>query len=68
MTNGQMELGFADGTRRNRAVRRQRRLQQAAWWFNQMREAVDRALDWQGTPPPRPEQTWLPDTRRELRV
>ena len=68
MTNGQMELGFANGSRLSPVTRRQRRLQRAAWWFSQMRQAVDRALDWQGKSSPRPEQTWLPGTRREARV
>jgi hypothetical protein len=63
-----MELGFANGSRLRSVTRRQRRLQRAAWWFSQMRQAVDRALDWQGAPSPRPEQTWLPGTRREARV
>ncbi len=26
------------------------------WWFDRMREIVDRARDWQPAPPPRPEQ------------
>ena len=68
MTNGQMELGFVNGSRLRPATRRQRRLQRAAWWFNQMRQVVDHALDWHGAPDAPPEQTWLPGTRREVRV
>jgi hypothetical protein len=73
-TNTQMELGFASARRPSPETRRQRRLQRAAWWFNQMRQAVDRALDLQ----PRsfthtshfapPTQTWFPGTHREVRV
>lgn len=68
MTNAQMELGFANGTRLTPATRRQRRMQRAAWWFDQMRQAVDHAFDWSTPPLPRPEQTWLPGTRRKARV
>ena len=68
MTNAQMELGLANGPRLTPATRRQRRLQRAAWWFDQMRQAADRAFDWPTPPAPRPEQTWLPDTHREARV
>jgi hypothetical protein len=63
-----MELGFVNGHRLNVGTRRQRRLDRAAWWFNQMRRAVDHALDWQCAPDAPPEQTWLPATRREARV
>jgi len=38
---------------------RQRRRTRAHWWFEQMRQVVDRAFDWQPTPEPRPRQTWL---------
>ena len=36
------------------------------WWFQQMHQIVDRAFDWQPAPPPRPEQTWLPGTNRQV--
>ena len=42
-----------------RSFRRQRRLPSAHWWFDQMRKAVDEAMDWQPAPPVRPEQTSL---------
>ena len=42
-----------------RAVRRQRRLPSAHWWFDQMRKAVDEAMDWQPAPAARPAQTHL---------
>ena len=31
----------------------------AAWGFEQMRQIVGRAMDWQPAPEPRPEQEWL---------
>ncbi|MFO1476255.1 MAG: hypothetical protein U1F98_06340 [Verrucomicrobiota bacterium] len=56
----QMELGFGGGARRCASEnRRQRRLRRAQWWFDRMRQAVDRAFDWQPAPPARPEQIWL---------
>ncbi len=51
MTNQQMELGFGGGRMQRPTTRRQRRLERAAWWFAQMRQAVDRALDWQAMSP-----------------
>ncbi len=56
----QMELTLADATPAYRpAARRQRRLPSAHWWFDQMRKAVDEAMDWQPVAPVRPEQTRL---------
>ena len=55
----QMELTLANATPAyRRAVRRQRRLPSAHWWFDQMRKAVDEAIDWQPSPV-RTEQTYL---------
>lgn len=68
VTSEQMELGFAAQRQWRPAVRRQRRLERAAWWFSQMRLAVDRALDWSDQASGPPSQTWLPGCRRELRV
>jgi hypothetical protein len=62
MMDRQMELsleaerGFAHFAPKQQ---RQRRAQQ---WFSRMREAVERALDWQPAPEPRPEQTWFAAT------
>ena len=36
----------------------------AEWWFKQMRQVVDKALDWQPAPRFRPEQIWFNDTIR----
>lgn len=59
----QMELGLASANRCPRLVQRQRRLNRANWWFSQMRQVVDRALDWE--PPARcqSQQILLTDDR-----
>jgi hypothetical protein len=43
MTNAQMELGLEKVRACPSANRRQRRLSRANWWFQQMREIVDKA-------------------------
>lgn len=58
MLDRQLELGLANA--RPSLKHRQQRQNRARWWFDRMRQAVDRALDWQPIPPARPEQTWLP--------
>ena len=40
----------------------------AAWWFAQMREVVERAMDWNAGGEPRPEQIWIPGATREVKV
>jgi hypothetical protein len=56
----QMELTLTNATPAcRRAPRRQRRLPSAGWWFEQMRKAVDEAIEWPTTPPARAEQTHL---------
>ena len=66
MTNEQMELGFNGA--RMQTSRRERRINRAAWWFAHMRQIVNHAMDWKAAPEPRPEQIWLPGTRREVKV
>lgn len=39
---------------------RRRRPASARWWFDQMRRAVDQAMDWTPTPSARAEQAHLP--------
>lgn len=68
MTNQQMELGFGGQKRLGRSGRRERRMTRAKWWFTNMRQIVDRAMDWQAAAEPRPEQTWLPGANRQVRV
>ncbi len=68
MTTEQMELGLAGTKLAAQGGRREGRIQRAAWWFAQMRQIVDRTMDWQPAGEPRPEQIWLPDSGREVRV
>ncbi len=68
MTNQQMELGFSGQKLLTRSGRRERRMTRAKWWFTNMRQIVDRAMDWQAEAEPRPEQTWLPEANRQVRV
>ena len=63
--NGQLELGL--GTMRattSAAVAPHRRVR-AQWWFDRMRDVVNRAFDWQPAPAPRAEQIWLEGAPRE---
>lgn len=59
MTNQQMELGIGKTRVCPTANRRQSRKSRASWWFDRMREAVDKAMDWQPAPPARPQQIWF---------
>ena len=58
-TNEQMELGLGKTRPCPSAKRPQRRMSRANWWFQQMREIVDKAVDWQPARPPRPEQIYF---------
>jgi len=40
----------------------------AKWWFATMRAAVKNAMDWQDAGQPRPEQIWMHDANREVKV
>jgi hypothetical protein len=60
-TNQQMELSLDKNRTCSSINRRQRRLHRANWWFDRMREVVDKAIDWQPAPPARPEQIWFPE-------
>ena len=55
----QMELGLDKARSCRSSQRPQRRLSRANWWFQQMREVVDRAVDWRSAPRARPEQIWF---------
>ncbi len=66
MYNGQLEMSFDQSIKCRPLGRRQRRLSRAQWWFDRMRQTVDRALDWQPVPAPRPEQIWFPNTHRQI--
>ena len=60
MRNEQIEMNFGDRKPACDATRHQRRRVRTQWWFQQMRLAVDRAVDWSPAPPARPEQTYIP--------
>ena len=60
-TNEQMELVLAKSKACNSVRRTQKRMSRANWWFQQMREVVDKAVDWQPAPPARPEQIYFPE-------
>ena len=62
----QLELAFAAAAACPAVGRRQRRLSRASWWFQRMRQIVDRACDWQPVLVPRPEQIWLPIAHRTI--
>lgn len=63
MYDAQLEMSF--GSTGEQLTRRQRRLNRAQWWFQRMRQMVDRAVDWQPAPLARPEQIWFPGTHRQ---
>jgi hypothetical protein len=63
--NNQLELGFSGGAPCHSPAARRRRLNRANWWFERMRQLVDRACDWQPAPEPRPEQIWFPNAHRQ---
>jgi len=67
-TNEQLELGFSGIKPRLNGIRREERIARAGWWFTQMREIVERAMDWQIAGQPPPEQIWIPGTSREVKV
>ena len=61
ITNEQMELVLGKIRVCPSAKRPQRRLSRANWWFQQMREVVDKAIDWHPAPPARPQQIHFPE-------
>jgi hypothetical protein len=60
MFDGQMEMSFGQAER----MRRQHRQSRARWWFQRMRQVVDRAALWQPIPPARPVQIWFSTSDR----
>ena len=65
MTTQQMELGFDNMLSSGLMAAQQRRANRASWWFERMRQIVDRAMDWEPAPLARPEQTWFEGTQGE---
>lgn len=66
MFEGQLEMSLNGQGRRQFTTRRQRRLNRAQWWFERMRQAVDRAIDWQPAPQGPPQQIWFPVARLQF--
>ena len=60
----QIELCLEKPTNVRLTFRRQRKQRRAHWWFQQMRQIVDQALDRRPAPLARPEQTYLTLPRR----
>jgi hypothetical protein len=68
-TDNQLELGFNAGLRPPPGPgRREGRIARAAWWFAQMRDVVERAMDWETAGVPRPEHIWIPGSVREVKI
>ena len=67
-TDNQLELGFNPDNRCRgaKAARREGRIARAGWWFAQMRDIVERAME--ATGEPRPEQIWIPGASRQVKV
>jgi hypothetical protein len=67
-TDNQLELGFNPDSqcRGTHPARREGRIARAGWWFVQMRDIVERAMETAGEP--RPEQIWIPGASREVKV
>ena len=68
-TRSQLDLSFSAAAACERPAWRRRQMlrSRAAWWFHQMRRAVDSAVEWRPAPTPRPEQATL-DLRRTTEV
>lgn len=64
MIDGQLELSLNNPRGCQPLGRRQRHLSRARWWFDRMRQVVDRAIDWAPAPPARPEQIWFAQASR----
>jgi hypothetical protein len=58
MKNQQLEILLKAPTARRTRTFRQRRMARAGWWFQQMRQVVDQAIEWKPSVT-RPEQTQL---------
>ena len=69
-TDNQLELGINPDLRHRgaNAARQEGRIARAGWWFTQMRDIVERAMDWEAAGEPRPEQIWIPGANREIKV
>jgi len=71
MNNEQLELRINGNKSRMNGTAypaTQSRHARADWWFTQMRNIVNRAMDWETAGQPRPEQIWIPGAHREVKV
>jgi hypothetical protein len=59
MNKQQLEMSFENPVAFRPVIRPQRRKVRARWWFEQMRQVVDRAWDWEPAPLTHPEQVCL---------
>jgi hypothetical protein len=59
ITTNQMELGFEQQQLSASARVRARRHTRAEWWFRQMRQVVDLAMEWRPKPPGRAQQSYM---------
>jgi len=66
--NEQLKLGFNGLQMRASAAGCDGRIARANWWFARMRAIVESAMDWSAAAKPRPEQIWIPDASREIKV
>ncbi len=69
-TDNQLELGFNPDIQYRGAnpARHGGRIARAGWWFTQMRDIVERAMDWEAAGESRPEQIWIPGASRQVKV
>jgi hypothetical protein len=67
-TDNQLELGFNGIRPHAGTTRREGRIARASWWFSQMRDIVERAMDWESADEPRPEQIWIPGSSRAVKA
>lgn len=68
-TNKQLELGFNPNRSGGSSVTQHKgRVVRAGWWFAQMREIVECAMDWRVAGQPPAEQIWIPGMSREVKV
>jgi hypothetical protein len=59
MFDQQMELGIENAKLCPSVIRREQRAKRARWWFDRMRQIVEKAADRRPAPEPRPEQIWF---------
>jgi len=66
MNDLQLELGFGTVRPRRSNDFHARRSGRAHWWFDRMRQVVERAIDFQPAPLARPEQTYFAEPIRRV--